>query len=99
MAKNKKSYKGKPWERNVGGKSNVKLHQGGASPQTYISVKKSESCSYCGKFGNYAKDCRKNKFHESKYRRHVDNFVDRETTISDDLKNLKLFISDATLSI
>lgn len=54
--------------------------------------------TYCGKFGHYAKDCKKKKFHESKYRRHANNFVDRVATVSDDLKIIKLFISNTTLS-
>jgi hypothetical protein len=99
MAKAQNPYKGKPWEKNVGGKSNVKLHQGRASPRIDTSVKKNDSCYYCGKLGHYAKDCRKKKFHESKYRRHASNFVDREATVSDDFKNLKLFISNVVLSI
>jgi len=98
MAKSKNMYKGNPQERNVGDKSNVKLHQGGESPRIYTSVKKNKSCYYCGKLGNNGKDCRKKKFHKSKYRRHACNFVDREAIISDDLKNFKLFIWNATES-
>jgi hypothetical protein len=81
MSKSKNSYKGNPWESIFGGKSNVKMHQGGASPSTDTSVKKNNSCYYCGNLGNYAKDCRKKKFHEFKYRRHASIFVDREATI------------------
>lgn len=84
---------------NVGGKSNVKLHQGGASPRTDTHVKNSKSCYYCGKLGHYTKNCRKKNFNESKYKRHACNFVDREETINDDFKNIKLFISDVTLSL
>jgi hypothetical protein len=99
MAKSKNPYKGKPWERNVGCKSNVKLQQGEASSRIETSVKKNYCCYYRGKFGHYARDCRKNKFHESKFRRHAYNFVDREATVSDNIKNINLFISDATLSV
>jgi len=42
-------------------------------------------------------ECRKKKFNESKYRRQKCNFVDREAKVNDDLKNLKLFISDVAL--
>jgi hypothetical protein len=40
MAKAKNPYKENPWERNVGGNSNVKLHQGRESPRIDTSVKK-----------------------------------------------------------
>jgi hypothetical protein len=94
MAKGKKPYKGKPWVKNKGGKPDVKLYQGGVSSKTTTNVKKNGTCNYCGKFGHYAYECRKKKFNESKYRRQEGNFVDREAEVSDDLKNLKLFISD-----
>jgi len=90
MAKSKNPYKGKPWERNVGCKSNVKLQQGEASSRIETSVKKNYCCYYRGKFGHYARDCRKNKFHESKFRRHAYNFVDREATVSDNIKKYQV---------
>jgi hypothetical protein len=93
IAKAKKPYKGKPWERYIGSKSYVKLHQGRASPRTDTNLKKNNSFYYCDELKHYARDCREKKFHDSKYRRHANNFVDGETTRSDDLKNLKLFIS------
>jgi hypothetical protein len=67
--------------------------EGSASPRTYASVNKYNSCYYCGKLGHYVMDCRKMKFHNSKYRRPANNFVDREEIVSDNVKNIKLFIS------
>jgi hypothetical protein len=62
-------------------------------------VKKNKACYYCGKLGHYSKDCGEKKFHWSKNRRHEGNFLDKEATINDNFKNLKFFISYATLSI
>jgi hypothetical protein len=55
-------------------------------------------CFYCGKFGHYAKYSRRRKFNESKYNKHLGNFVDKGATICDDFKNLKLFVSYVALS-
>jgi hypothetical protein len=62
-------------------------------------VKKNGTCNYCGKFRHYACECRKTKFDESKYRIKEGNFVDKEAEVSDDLENLKLFVSYVALSI
>ena len=86
VAKAKKPYRRKPWERNKGDKPNVKPHQSEASSRTYTSEKRNISYYYCSKSGQFAKECRKNKFQVSKYKRHTSHFVDREETISDDLK-------------
>jgi hypothetical protein len=77
----------------------MKLYQGGVSSKVATSIKKNGTYNYCGNFGHYAYEYRKNKFNESKYRRQEYNFVDRETKVSDDLKNVNLFISDVSLSI
>jgi hypothetical protein len=98
VAKGKQPYKGKSWRRNKGGRPHSKLDNGRAPPSTNTNVKKNEGCYYCGKFGHYAKDCRRRKFNESKYNKHSGNFVDKGARVCDDFKNLKLFVSDAALS-
>jgi hypothetical protein len=80
VAKGKQPYKGNPWERNRGGKAHAKSQQGMAPPRRDTNVKRNDGCFYCGKFGHFAKDCRKRKFDESKYRRHTRNFVDKDVS-------------------
>jgi hypothetical protein len=63
-------------------------------------VKRNVECDYCGKPGHLAKDCYRRKNHESnqRHRRHNGNFVNRDTSINDGFKNIKLFIFEAALS-
>lgn len=63
--------------------------------------KKNAECYYCGKPGPHSKDCYKRKYNESRKRnrRHIGNFVDKDTSISDGFKDLKLFVSDAAFSM
>lgn len=56
-------------------------------------------CYYCGKPGHSAKNCMKRWSDQFKQRRHSENYVDRDEAISQDVSNLKLFVSNATLSV
>lgn len=64
-------------------------------PDSY--VKRNVECDYCGKPEHLDKDCYRRKNHESnqRHRRHNGNFVNRDTSVNDGFKNLKLFISEA----
>lgn len=102
-AKDKMSSKGKQWTKNKGGgkfdnqrHKDAKRYQDGASSKS--NVKKNGNCNYCGKFGHYAYECRKKKYNESKNNKYEGNFVSGEDEQSDNLHNLKLFISDVALS-
>ena len=55
--------------------------------------KKNDGCFYCGKPGDYSKDCYKMKANESKqnFRKNYGNYVKTDTSINDDFKNLKFF--------
>lgn len=66
-----------------------------------IHDKRNDDCYYYGKHGHHSKDFYKRKYNESRQRniRHNGNFVDKDTSISDGFKNLKLFLSDAVLSM
>eukprot|EP00253_Pinus_taeda_P019494 PITA_19494 len=95
VAKGKYPYRGKPWDKNKGGKFQAK--QKGMTQSKF--PKRNDECYYCGKSGHHSKDCYKRKYNESKQRnrRHNGNFVDKD--INDGFKNLKLFVSDAALSV
>ena len=69
-----------------------------APPDSY--VKRNIECDYCGKPGHLAKDCYRRKNNESnqRHRRHNGNYINRDTSVNDGFKNLKLFLSDAALS-
>ena len=97
VAKGKYPYRGKPWDKNKGGKFQAK--QKGMTQSKF--PKRNDKCYYCGKPGHHSKDCYKRKYNESRQRnrRHNGNFVDKDTSISDGFKNLKLFVSDAALSV
>jgi hypothetical protein len=97
MAEGKNPYKGKPWLK-IRGKLDMILYQGGVSSEIAIGVKKNGTSNYSSNFGNYYYECKKRRFNESNYRRKEHNFVDREAEVSDDLRNLKLFISYVELS-
>lgn len=83
--------KGKPWDKY---RSMVQeKHKGMAHSDTYI--KRNVGCDYCGKPRNLAKDCFKRKNHESKsheskqrYKRQNENFLHKDTSISNGFKNL-----------
>jgi hypothetical protein len=91
-------YKGKSWRRNKEGRPHSKPNNGRAPPSTNANVKKNEGWYYYGKFGHYAKDCRRRKFNESKYKKHLGNFVDKGARVCDDFKNFKLFVFYVALS-
>ena len=99
LEKGKQPYRKKPWERNKGGKP----------PHAHKSIKLSKpeapakmsdvTCYYCGKPSHFARYCYKKKLDESKHnnRKHVGHFVE-EKIVKPDFQNLRLFISEATLS-
>ena len=62
---------------------------------------RNDDCYYCGKPQHHSKDCYKRKYNDSmqRNRMHNGNFVDRDTSMSDGFKNLKLFISGVALSV
>ena len=66
-----------------------------------VHGKRNDDCYYCGKLGHHAKDFYKIKYNESKQRnkRNNGNFVDKDTSINDGFKNLKLFVFDVALSV
>ena len=96
VAKGKYPYRGKPWDKNKGGKFQAK--QRGMIQSKF--PKKNDECYYCGKPGHHSKDCYKRKYNDSKQRnrRHNGNFADKDTLINDEFKNLILFVSNAALS-
>jgi hypothetical protein len=106
MAKGKLPSTGNPWERSKGSKPSYrkpsceKPQQGLKPPKFDANVKRNDACSYCGKFGNHSRYFHRRKYHEYKHRniRHTSHFVDGGETINDDFKNLRLFISYASLS-
>jgi hypothetical protein len=101
LEKGKQPYRGNLWEINNEDKPpHVKPHQGMTPPNTNANVKKSDACFYCGKFGHHSRDCLKKKFDESKRRnrRHIGHFVDIGETMNDDFQNLRLYISNISLS-
>ena len=63
--------------------------------------KRNDGCFYYGKPGDHAKDYYKRKANESKQmpRKHNGNYVKADTSFSEGFKNLKLFISEAALSV
>lgn len=91
VAKCKQPYKGKPWDKSIGGKFQTK-QKGMAQSKFPVHDKRNDDCYYCGKPGHHAKDCYKRKCNESKQRnkRHG-NFVEKYTSINHGFKNLKLF--------
>lgn len=99
VAKGKYPYRGKPWDKNKGGKFQAK--QKGMTQSKFPIHKRNDECYYCGKPGHNSKDCYKMKYNESRQRnrRQNGNFVDKDTSISDGFKNLKLFVFYATLSV
>ena len=100
MDKEKKPYKGKPWDRNSIGK--FQPRNIGMTHSKYGSHdKRNDGCFYYGKPGDHAKYCYKRKANESKQmpRKHNGNYVKADTSFSEGFKNLKLFISEAALSI
>lgn len=65
VAKAKKSYKGKPWNKKKGGMFQAK--QKGMSQSKFPTHdKRNDDCNYCGKLGHHAKGCYKRKYNESK---------------------------------
>ncbi|GLJ13073.1 hypothetical protein SUGI_0204660 [Cryptomeria japonica] len=103
MVKDKKPFKGKQRSKNKrGGKfenqryKEDKRYQEGASSKS--NVKENRNCNYYGKLGHYAYECWKKKKNESKNNKYEGNFVNGEDEISDNLHDLKLFISDVALS-
>ena len=95
-ASGKRSFQGRPWDRNRG--CFQAKQKGMTPPDSY--VKRNIEFDYCGKLGHLAKDCYRRKNHESnqRHRRHNGNFINRDTSVIDGFKNLKLFLSDAALS-
>ena len=69
-------------------------HDGEASKS---NVKKHINYNYRGKLGHYAYESYKKKNKESKNKKYEANFVNDEDTISDNLHDLKLFVSDYAL--
>jgi len=68
-------------------------------PRRDTDVKRNDGCFYFGKFGHFAKDCRKRKFDESKYKRNIGNFVDNDFIVRDDFKNIIfIFIFDVSFT-
>lgn len=100
VAKGKYPYRGKTWDKNKGGKFQAK-QKGMTQSKLPIHDKRNDGCYYCGKPGHHSKGCYKRKYNESRQRNrsHNGNFVDKDTSINDGFKNLKLFVSDATLSV
>jgi hypothetical protein len=90
IARGKRSYRGKPWDRNKGWFQAKK--KGMTHPDSY--VKRKVECDYCGKPRHIAKDFYRRKNHESnqRYKRHNGNYVHKDTSVNDGFKNLKLFI-------
>lgn len=98
MAKGKQSFKGKQWEKNKGKKPQVKSFKGTPLPRTNAKSSRNDACYYCGKLGHFSKNCMKRRSDQFKQRRHSGNYVDRDETISQDVSNLKLFVSNTALS-
>eukprot|EP00253_Pinus_taeda_P029672 PITA_29672 len=100
VAKGKQPYKGKPWDKSKGGKFQAK-QKGMAQSKFPIRDKRNNDCYYCGKLGHHAKDCYKRKYNESKQINisHNGNFMDKDTSINDGFKNLKLFVFYAAFSV
>ena len=63
--------------------------------------RKDDDCFYCAKLSHIAKDCYKKIAHECKHklRKHHGNYVKGDTSINDGVKSLKLFVSEAILSV
>ena len=64
-------------------------------------MKKNGNCNYYGNFGHYVYECRKNKYNEYKNKKYEVNCVNshQDTITSDNLHDLKLFVSDFSLSV
>ena len=73
-----------------------KRYHDGAVSKSYVN--KNRNCNCCGKLGHYAYECYKKKNNESKNNKHEGNFVNGKDTISDNLHDLKLFVSYYALS-
>eukprot|EP00253_Pinus_taeda_P020335 PITA_20335 len=95
-ARGKRPFQGRPWDRNRG--CFQAKQKGMAPPDSY--VKRNIECDYCGKPGHLAKDCYRRKNNESNQRhnKHNGNYINRDTSVNDGFKNLKLFLSDVALS-
>ena len=100
VAKGKYPYRGNPWDKNKGDKFQEK-QKGMTQSKFSIHDKINVDFYYRGKPGHHSKDCYKRKYNESRQRnkRHNGNFVDKDTSINDGFKNLKLFVSNAALSV
>lgn len=63
-------------------------------------VKRNIECDYCGNHGHLPKDCYRRNNHESNqiHRRHNGNLMNRDTSVTDGFKKLKLFLSNVALS-
>lgn len=98
VAKGKQAYKGKPWDKIKGEKFQAR-QKGMAQSKFPVHDKRNDDFYYCGKPEHHAKDCYKRKYSESKQRnrRNNGNFVDKDSSINDGFKNLKLFVPDVAL--
>ena len=97
IARGKRSYRGKPWDRNRG---QFQAKQKGMTHHDSY-VKKNIECDYRGKPGYIDKDCYRRKNHESnqRYKMHNRNCMHKDTSVNDGFKNIKLFIYEATLYV
>jgi hypothetical protein len=97
IEKGKRSYRGKPWDKNKGRFQAKK--KGMTHPDSYVN--RNVECEYCGKPRHLAKYCYRRKNHESNqiYKRNNGNYVHKDTSVNDDFKNIKLFIFEVLLSV
>ena len=100
VARERQPYRSKPWDKNKVGKFQPR-NKGMIQSKFEAHNRKDDGCFYCGKPGHISKYCYKRKDHESKkkFRKHHGNYVKGETSINDGVKSLKLFVSEATLSV
>lgn len=99
MDKGKQSFKVKQWEKNKCKRPKVKSFQGTPLLRRNSKSSRDYVCYYCGKRGHFAKNCVKGSSDQFKQRRDSENYVDRDEAISHDFRNLKLFVSNASLLV